>query len=364
MAADPEITVVIPHCNGVEILRECLTSLFHLTQLELRVILVDNASTDNSRSMVAREFPAVQIISLERNLGFAGGCNAAIRVATTPYILILNNDTIHTPGWIEYLLTKIKSDQSIAVVQPKILSYYNRDSFDYSGACGGEMDIFGFPFARGRIITEIEKDYGQYDELAAPIFWASGTAFLARTEVIKQAGMFDETFFAHMEELDLQWRIQLLNYHIAVEPRAVIYHRSGFTLGAESPYKKYLNHRNSLIMLLANYRFLLTVYIFPLRLLLDYLALGVSLFQRDYGRVKGIIKAHLWVLLHPGLLWRKRRLVKKLRVVTDGQISECLYHGSVALQFYLCRRHTFTELMKLKSFPKMSSNSVSPMGDS
>ena len=361
---DSEITVVIPHCNGVEILRECLTSLFRSTQLELRVILVDNASTDNSRLMVAREFPAVQIIPLEHNLGFAGGCNAAIRVTTTPYLLILNNDTLQVPGWIEHLLAKIKSDESIAVVQPKILSYYNRDNFDYSGACGGEMDIFGFPFTRGRIITEIEKDSGQYDELTAHIFWASGTAFLARTEVIRQAGMFDETFFAHMEELDLQWRIQLLNYRIAVEPRAVIYHRSGYTLGAESPYKKYLNHRNSLIMLLANYRFLLTIYIFPLRLLLDYLALGFALIQRDFGRVSGIIKAHLWILLHPRLLWRKRRLVKKLRVMTDRQILECLYHGSVALQFYLCRRRTFSELMKLKSFPKMNDRPNSPMGGS
>ncbi len=328
------------------------------------MILVDNASTDNSRSMVAREFPAVQIISLERNLGFAGGCNAAICVVTTPYILILNNDTIHVPGWIEYLLAKIMSDESIAVVQPKILSYYNRNSFDYSGACGGEMDIFGFPFARGRIITEIEKDSGQYDELAARIFWASGTAFLARTEVVKQAGMFDETFFAHMEELDLQWRIQLLNYRIAVEPRAVIYHRSGYTLGAESPFKKYLNHRNSLIMLFTNYRFLLTTYIFPLRLLLDYLALGFSLIQGDFGRIGGIIKAHLWVLLHPVLLWRKRRFVKKLRVVTDGQILECLYHGSVALQFYLSRRRTFSKLIKLKSFSKMNDSSTSPTGGS
>lgn len=360
---NPEITVIIPHYNGEEILRGCLSSLFHSTQLELQVILVDNASTDNSRSMVTQEFPAVQIIPLERNLGFAGGCNAAIQIVTTPFILILNNDTIHVPGWIEYLLAKIKSDASIAVVQPKILSYYNRHSFDYSGACGGEMDIFGFPFARGRIIAEIENDCGQYDQLTDRIFWASGTAFLACTEAVKQAGLFDETFFAHMEELDLQWRIQLLNYRIAVEPRAIIYHRSGYTLGAESPFKKYLNHRNSLIMLLANYRLLLTMYIFPLRLLLDYLALGFSLIQRDFGRVGGIIKAHLWVLLHPGLLWQKRRLVKRLRVVTDRQILERLYHGSVALQFYFCRRRTYGNLIKLKSFAKITDSPSNPPTD-
>jgi GT2 family glycosyltransferase len=354
--SDTEITVIIPHHNGADILRECLASLFHSTQLGLNVMLVDNASSDDSCAMVAQEFPAVKIIHLEHNLGFAGGCNAAIKLATTPFVLILNNDTIHAPGWIESLLAKIKSDESIAVVQPKILSYYQRDTFDYSGACGGEMDIFGFPFARGRIIAEIEKDHGQYDKLPDRLFWASGTAFLARTDVVRRAGMFDETFFAHMEELDLQWRIQLLNYRLAVEPRAVIYHRSGYTLGAESPLKKYLNHRNSLIMLLTNYRFPLTIYIFPLRLLLDYLALGLSLVQLDFGRVGGIIKAHLWILLHPRLIWRKRRFVLKLRVATDRQILKLLYHGSVALQFYLCRQRTYHDLRKLKSFSGITDN--------
>lgn len=343
---DAEITVIIPHYNGEEILRDCLASLYASTSRAIHTILVDNASSDGSVAMVRREFPAVEILQLEKNLGFAGGCNVGVRAAKTPYVLILNNDTIHQPGWLELLLAKLQSDESIAVVQPKILSYQNREYFDYSGACGGEMDIFGFPFAHGRIVEHVEKDRGQYDQFYDRIFWASGTAFLARAEVLKKAGLFDESFFAHMEEVDLQWRIQLLGYDVAVEPQAVIWHRSGFTLGAESPFKKYLNHRNSLLMLLANYRFLNTLYIFPIRILLDYMALGFALIKRDWGRVAAICKAHCWILLHPGLIYRKRRKVNSLRKISDKKIMDRLYHGSVALGFYLFGKRRYVDILK------------------
>jgi len=344
--ADTEITVVIPHYNGEDILRDCLASLFRSTELPIRVILIDNASTDGSVAMVEKEFPLVQIIKLDRNRGFAGGCNAGIQAATTPFVLILNNDTIHEFGWIERLLVKLRSDKSLAVVQPKLLSYQDREYFDYSGACGGEMDIFGFPFARGRIVELVEKDEGQYDHLSDRIFWASGTAFLARTDVVNKAGLFDESFFAHMEELDLQWRIQLMGYTVAIEPSAVIRHRSGFTLGAESPFKKYLNHRNSLLMLLSNYRFLMTLYIFPIRLLLDYLALVFSIIKRDSGRITAIIKAHLWILMHPGKIYRKRKLVNSIRSVYDKKITDRLYHGSIALGFYLFGKRRYVDILK------------------
>jgi len=338
MTPVPEIAVIIPHYNGVEILRDCLRSLYDSTQLPLEVILVDNASTDDSAKMVRAEFPTVRILPQFHNLGFAGGCNAGIRVTQAPFVLILNNDTIHQPGWLELLLDKLHSDPEVAVVQPKILSWQKRDQFDYSGAAGGEMDIFGFPFARGRIFENIEIDNGQYDDLPARIFWASGTAFLARRELLLNAGLFDETFFAHMEEIDLQWRLQLIGYKITVEPRAVIWHRSGFTLGAEAPLKKYLNHRNSLLMFLTNYKPLLTAYLLPMRILLDWMALVFSLVKLDFGRAGAILKAHGWILVHPGIIHVRRRQVKALRRVPDSQIIERLYRGSIALGFYLLRK--------------------------
>jgi len=343
---DTDISVIIPHYNGVDILRDCLISLYKSTTLNIHTILVDNASTDASIKLVETEFPAVEILKLEKNLGFAGGCNAGIRAAGTPYILILNNDTIHQAGWIELLLEKLESDPKIAVVQPKIRSYQNREYFDYSGACGGEMDIFAFPFAHGRVAEFIEKDFGQYDSFSDRIFWASGTAFLARTEIVKKAGLLDETFFAHMEEIDLQWRIQLMGYDIAIEPKSLVWHRSGFTLGAESPFKKYLNHRNSLLTLLANYQLPVMLYLAPIRLLLDLMALAYSLLKWDWGRVLAILKAHLWILAHPGFAIRKRRLVKSLRIVPDRKIMDRLYHGSIALGFYLLKKKRYLDILK------------------
>lgn len=337
---------MIPHYNGEEILRDCLASLASTCRLPLYIILVDNASSDGSVAMVRAKFPSVEIIQLEKNYGFAGGCNIGVKAVRTPFVLILNNDTIHAPGWIELLLAKLQSDEKIAVVQPKIRSFQNREYFDYSGACGGEIDIFGFPFAHGRIVEHVEKDEGQYDQFYDRIFWASGTAFLARTEILRKAGLFDETFFAHMEEIDLQWRIQLLGYDIAVEPKALIRHRSGFTLGAESPFKKYLNHRNSLLMLLANYRLLMTMYIFPIRILLDYLALGFSVLNKDLGRVRAICKAHAWILFHTGHIFRKRRQVASLRKVSDKQIMVRMYHGSIALSFYLFGKRRYLDILK------------------
>jgi len=341
-----QITVIIPHYNGEDILRDCLVSLFETTSLPVQVLLVDNNSSDDSVAMVQREFPRVKILKQTENLGFAGGCNIGIKAAKTPYVLILNNDTVHREGWLELLLEKIESDEKIAVVQPKIMSFQQREYFDYSGACGGEMDIFGFPFAHGRIVEFVEKDDGQYDQFYDRIFWASGTAMLAKRDIIIRAGLFDDVFFAHMEEVDLQWRIQLMGYDVAVEPRAVIWHRSGFTLGAESPFKKYLNHRNSLLMLLANYRAIMTLYIFPIRLLLDYMALGFSLLKGDLGRVTAIIKAHFWILFHPGQIFRKRRLVKSIRKVFDKHIMRRLYHGSIALGFYLFGKRRYLDLLK------------------
>jgi len=339
MTAIPEIAVIIPHYNGVEILRDCLRSLYDATGLPLDVILVDNASSDSSAKMVRTEFPAVRILPQPRNLGFAGGCNAGIRAAQTPFVLILNNDTIHQSGWLELLLEKLKMQPDLAAIQPKILSWQNRTQFDYSGAAGGEMDIFGFPFARGRIFEQIETDTGQYDNSPDRIFWASGTAFLARRDLLLKAGLFDETFFAHMEEIDLQWRLLLMGYAIAVEPRSVIWHRSGFTLGAEAPLKKYLNHRNSLLMFLTNYKLLLTTYLLPIRILLDWLALAFSLLKFDFSRAGAILKAHGWVLVHPRTIIRRRRLVKELRRVPDTEIMKKLYRGSVALGYYLFRKN-------------------------
>jgi len=342
----PEISVIIPHFNGEAILRDCLVSLYRSTRVTMEVILVDNGSTDTSIAMVRHEFPQVRILSLAQNIGFAGGCNYGIRNASAPFVLILNNDTVHEKGWIEYLLAAIKTDPSIAVVQPKLHSFQNPGHFDYSGACGGEMDIFGFPFARGRVFEYIEADQRQYDAQPPDIFWASGTAFLARRQLLLEAGLFDEQYFAHMEEIDLDWRLQLMGYRCVIEPRALVRHRSGYTLAAESPFKKYLNHRNSLFMFLSNYRGLLTLYFLPIRLMLEYMAIFFSLLRRDFGRAAAILKAHLWILTHIGKIMRKRQQVGRIRVLRDRQVMTRMYRGSVALSAFLLGKRQYSAYIR------------------
>ncbi len=338
------VSVIIPHYNGEQILVDCLRSLYRSTAVALEVLLVDNASTDNSVAIVKEQFPGVRIISLQENHGFAGGCNVGIRAASADYVLILNNDTIHAEQWLEKLLDRIKSAPDIAVVQPKLLSYQKQGFFDYSGAAGGEMDVFGFPFARGRIFEFIERDQHQYDEHPPAIFWASGTAFLARKKRLMQAGLFDEHFFAHMEEIDLQWRLHLLGYQIQVVPEAVVWHRSGYTLGAEAPFKKYLNHRNSLLMFLSNYRLLTTCYLLFIRLALDYMALFFSLLRRDGGRAGAILKAHGYILTHPLFIIKKRLKVKKLRVIRDRELMQKLYKGAIPISAFLLGKKSYSDL--------------------
>ncbi|MBN2281388.1 MAG: glycosyltransferase [Candidatus Marinimicrobia bacterium] len=339
-----KVSVIIPHYNGEEILKDCLESLFQSTRVALEVILVDNGSSDDSVDMVRHLFPDVVVLQQEKNLGFAGGCNVGIKAAANEYVLILNNDTTHEKNWIEYLLETLESDQKIAAVQPKLISYQNPGNFDYSGANGGEMDIFGFPFARGRFFHHIEKDEKQYDHLDREIIWASGTAFLARRSLLLEAGLFDATFFAHMEEIDLDWRLRLMGYTLAVDPRARIFHRSGYTLGAESPFKKYLNHRNSLYMLIANYRWTTLLYILPARILLDWMAAIESLVTFDFGRFRAVFKAHFWLLFHLPMIKEKRKKTSGLRKVSDRAIMHKFYKKPIALVSFILKKNKYADL--------------------
>jgi GT2 family glycosyltransferase len=336
----PLVSIIIPHYNGIRILDECLDSLKECRYPHLEILVVDNGSTDNSVQFLQDNYPRVRIIRNLENLGFAEGCNRGILNASGDLVLILNNDTIHEPDWIKHLTATLLSDPAIAIVQPKILSYQNRHVFDYSGASGGFIDYFAYPFARGRIFYTIERDSGQYDE-KREIFWASGTAFLARKEIIVKAGLFDTIFFAHMEEIDLDWHIHQLGYKIVVEPKAVIYHRSGYTLHMESYKKKYLNHRNSLIMLSTNYQLGNLFWIMPIRIALELLAFCASAVKFDFHRMLAIIHALLWLVSHPLYIVRKRKWVKSQRILSDRTVMQRMIRGPVSLGYFLFRRRYF-----------------------
>ncbi len=333
----PLVSIVIPHWNHREVLVECLDSLSRTRYTPVEILLVDNASSDDSVQYVRTHFPDVRIIQNDQNLGFAGGCNRGIERARGKYVVILNNDTTQHPDWLSILVRFMEQQPAVGLAQPKLINSTDSTLFDYSGAAGGFMDKYAFPFARGRMFDQVERDHGQYDDVAQ-IFWASGTACIICRKVFEQVGLFDETFFAHMEEIDLNWRAQLAGWDIAAVPKAVVYHHSGYTLPMESPVKKYLNHRNSLLMLLANYQLRNVIIRGFQRGLLDGIACGFSLITGDVQRFLAILKAWGWILVHPGKILGKRASVRAIRVHSDGDIDKRLYQASIALEKYLCGR--------------------------
>lgn len=243
-----KLAVVILNWNGRKHLERYLPSVVeHTAGVDVEVVVADNGSTDDSLLWLRMTYPELRVVRLDRNYGFAEGYNRALQQVEAEYYLLLNSDVEVTAGWWQPLVEVLDSNSDVAVVAPKLLSDTARDKFEYAGAAGGFIDYLGYPFCRGRILSMVECDRGQYDD-RRDIFWASGAAMCCRGEVFYQMGGFDADFFAHMEEIDLQWRMQLSGWRIVVEPRSVVYHLGGGTLPA-SPRKVFLNHRNNLAML-------------------------------------------------------------------------------------------------------------------
>ena len=330
------VSVIIPHWNGIEVLSDCLESLQKSTYPNLEIIVVDNASTDGSPDWVSLHYPNIKLIENNTNLGYAGGCNKGAKASTGDYLVFLNNDTIHNEGWIETLADFLNLNPKASAVQPKILNNYERNKFDYAGGCGGWIDVLGFPFARGRLFLEQETDSGQYEKIR-PVFWASGTAMMIRKDDFVLLNGFDETFFAHQEEIDLCWKIHLSGRQVWSIPSAIVYHKNAVTLPMFSRLKQYLNHRNSLLMMLSNYSLPMTLYLAPIRIGLEFVALLYSLFCLDFNHFVGIIQALLWVIVHPHIIYRRRRHMRKLRKAKDSQVIKNMYWGSIVFDYYIRR---------------------------
>ena len=344
----PKVSIIIPHFNGEEILTECLDNLKNATYPDIEIIVVNNASTDSSTDFIRDEYPNINLIENDQNLGYAGGCNQGSEQAQGKYLIFLNNDTIQEPGWIEPLVSIMERKPQVAAIQPKILNYYHKDRFDYAGGAGGAMDILCYPFARGRLFLSQENDFGQYDD-ATSVFWASGTAIMVRKDIFEKAGRFDELFFAHMEEIDLCWRFHLMGSEVWCEPKSLIYHKNAMTLPMFSLKKYYLNHRNSLIMISSNFSLPVTLYLFLFRYVLEWVALAYSFSKLDWPHIGGIIKAHLWLFVHPYIIYKKRKHVKSIRVKKDRFIMRKMYQGSIVLTHYLGRKKTYGDITDIAS---------------
>lgn len=341
----PKIAIVIPHYSGGGMLRRCLRSLRKTVYRDFEIVVVDNGSQDRSVNEAVEVFPEIRIVRSPVNLGFAGGCNLGIRSSKSPFVILFNDDAEADPGWLGPMVRAMEADSRIAAVQPKVRSMRNRRFFDYSGAAGGEMDLFGYPFARGRLFNSIEEDLGQYD-LPKNIFWASGAAVLLRRSAVNRVGLLDETFFAHMEEIDQDFRFHWAGYRVIVEPKSVVYHQSGGTLGGEHLRKMVLNHRNSLTVLLKNLTVETLCWIFPIRLTLEMLTFFSSLAKGDWKRAVAVPAGIFGVVRCFNHIVRVRKRAVPIRVVPEGQILHQLYRGSVAIEHFLFRTQTVRGLMK------------------
>ena len=330
-------SIIIPHFNGENILYRCLNSIYNHTKEKHEVIVVDNASSDNSISMVKQKFPKTKIISNKRNLGYAGACNIGAEKSDTNFLVFLNNDTEVSKNWLEPLLESLK-DKSVSSVQPKIKNMLDKNFFDYAGASGGYIDIFGYPFCRGRIFNTIEKDKLQY-ESSEKIFWASGTAFATKKEIFIESGMFDLNFFAHMEEIDYHWRSQLMGYDVMINPKSVIYHEGGQTLSYDSSKKTYLNHRNNLIMFLSNHKMSMLFLLFIPRILLHITSTLVDFLSLKFNHSLAQIAALLWVIVNPVYIFKKR--FNNNEIKSDSYRLNGMVKKSIVFNYFILQKRYF-----------------------
>ncbi len=336
--AQPTVAVVIMNWNGRSFLERFLPSVCSSSYACLEIVVGDNASTDDSVEFLKESYPQIRILSNDKNYGYAGGYNRVLGQVEADYYVLLNSDVEVTPGWIEPVIRLMESDAMIAAAQPKLLWWSKKSTFEYAGAAGGEMDRFGYPFCRGRVFDHLEEDQGQYDE-PEEIFWASGAAMFIRSSAWKLAGGFDADFFAHMEEIDLCWRLKIKGHKIMYCPDAKVYHVGGGTLNAESPFKTYLNFRNNLAMLRKN---LPAGKVFPvifIRFWLDFLT-WIRFFVAGKPALSlAISKAH-WHFLRD-----YRRNAAKASPHQPQFNDAGLFRGSVVWEYFVRKRITAREIL-------------------
>lgn len=338
----PSVAIVILNWNGRAFLEKFLPSVIASSYEHKEIIVVDNASTDDSIEFLKQYFPSIKIIVNPVNEGFAKGYNTGLKQVESDYYVLLNSDVEVTTDWIQPIIELMESDITIGACQPKLLSYDNKDQFEYAGASGGWIDAFGYPFTRGRVFDSFEMDKGQYDDVV-PCFWASGAAMFVRSAVYHQLGGLDEYFFAHQEEIDLCWRMQLQGYKIYVHPLSVVYHVGGGTLPKGNSRKVYLNFRNNLIMLAKNLPFLTACWKIPFRFGLDAVAAYKAIFNKDFGYFLAVAKAHMGFLYW--LLFAKRKTFKPS--IISNSFSGW-YNGSVIFQYFIKKRVRFSEIIDSK----------------
>lgn len=331
-----KVAVIILNWNGEKLLREFLPSVIATTDSTIAdVIVADNGSTDSSVELLRNEFPQVKVLEFSENYGFAEGYNRAIKETNYPYTILLNSDVATTDGWVNPLYEQMEANPNTGACQPKIKAYTNKSHFEYAGAAGGFIDCNGYPYCRGRIFDSVEEDKGQYDDII-PIFWATGAALMVRSELYLNVGGLDKDFFAHMEEIDLCWRILLTGSDIVAVPQSTVFHLGGGSLPASNPRKTYLNFRNNLLMLHKNLPDSTRGKKLFVRRLLDTIAWAKFMATFDFKNANAILKAH--------------RDFKKMRKAYTSHPDVDLLntrhdcHRNILVDYYLRGRKTWSSL--------------------
>ena len=343
----PLLSIVIPHYNNFNILEDCIQSLSNITYNNYEIIIVDNCSEDNSYQLIKNNFKNVKLYKTEKNLGYSGGCNFGAKYSKGKYILFLNNDTVHSNNFIEPLIDFLESNDNVSSVQPKIKNYYKKKYFDYAGASGGFIDYLVYPFCRGRIFETIEKDNNQYDN-NYQVFWTSGTAFITRKKTFDLLSGFDEKLFCHMEEIDYCWKNYLIGYKSYVIPQSVVYHKGAQSLKYDSYYKKYLNHRNSIILLLTNFELHRSIKYFFLRFFLEILSSIYELFRLKPMHFLIHYKTFIYLFFNFSYLFKRRKFIQKIRKVDDFKIinSDILLRKSIVKDYFLFNKKYFYKVVE------------------
>lgn len=337
-----KVAIVILNWNGAKLMEEFLPLVIAYSPAELaEVVVADNGSTDNSIALLQEKFPSVRLIRLDQNYGFAEGYNQAIRQVDNEYTVMLNSDVEVTPGWLDAPLTALESDPSIAAAQPKIRAQRNKQYFEYAGAAGGYMDIYGYPFCRGRVLHIVEKDEGQYDT-TVDILWATGACLFIRTAIYKEVGGLDAGFFAHQEEIDMCWRLRSRGYRLVCTPQSVVYHVGGATLSMESPRKTFLNFRNNLLMLYKNLSEKDLNHVMRIRFWLDYIAALKFLLCAHLANARAVYNARkAFFEMKPEYVAKRNENLKKTTLATIPE----LMRGSMIIGFYLKGKRRFTDIV-------------------
>lgn len=341
----PKVSIIILNWNGLKDTRECLDSLKKVTYPNFGVVVVDNGSEREEYLSLKKDFGGfTQIIRSSKNLGFTGGCNLGIRRSQGEYVLLLNNDTVVESNFLEPLITVMEQDKKIGAVQPKARYFYEKNHFDYAGAAGGFIDVFGYPFARGRVFYGNEQDRGQYDEIC-PIFWASGVAMFIRRSAFEKIGFFDPIYFNYFEELDFCWRLWTSGFSIVSVPSSVIYHKVATSAKRNMFLKSYFEHRNNLILLLKNCAVPDLFLSFFGRVILDGVTLFYYLFTGRFQKCLALLVAHGWLVTHFPLILSKRNPSSKHLRMTKLPV----YRGSIAWKYFICGKKTYQEIIEKKN---------------